>query len=265
MVPPPTWWLMKTLIKHAETNLFLGRGNKWVKDPQQAMDFLDEVRARDYCIYRRLSKAVVVALPASRSVEPAPAVAPAVPPTENRHDLEIENMKPKAVRNTTTSKAAVTPAAGRATTPAPTSPVTVASKPVKKSNTAKPVVARTVSKPVVPVIAAAKPVTAAPVPAVAAPERTVTAAPSAKPVVTSVAAKIDVGFGNSLFIRGQGDGLSWDKGTPLQCVDASTWIWSTTGARGSVVFKLLINDETWSQGEDLVVQAGQKAEVQPVF
>lgn len=265
MVPRPTWWLMKTLIKHAETNLFLGRSNKWVKDPQQAMDFLDEVRARDYCIYRRLAKAVVVALPDPRSVEPAPAVAPAVPPTENRHDLEIENMKPKAVRNTTVSKAKVLPAVGRATTPAPAAPKAVASETAKKPNTAKPVVAKTVSKPVAPVIPAAKPVTAAPVTAVAAPEKAVVASPSARPVVTSVAAKIDVGFGNSLFIRGQGDGLSWDKGTPLQCVDASTWIWSTTGARGSVVFKLLINDELWSQGEDLVVQAGQKAEVEPVF
>ena len=37
--------------------------------------------------------------------------------------------------------------------------------------------------------------------------------------VTVVEAKINVGLGNILFIRGQGDGLSWFEGVPLNCVD----------------------------------------------
>src|SRR5512136_2511305 len=45
--------------------------------------------------------------------------------------------------------------------------------------------------------------------------------------LTVIEAKINVGFGNSLFIRGQGAQLSWDKGLPLKCTDSSTWIWST--------------------------------------
>jgi hypothetical protein len=35
---------------------------------------------------------------------------------------------------------------------------------------------------------------------------------------TVVEARIDVGLGNALFIRGQGDGLNWDQGQPLACV-----------------------------------------------
>jgi hypothetical protein len=35
---------------------------------------------------------------------------------------------------------------------------------------------------------------------------------TAKPV-TTIEAKIDVGFGNNLFVRGEGPGLSWEKGT----------------------------------------------------
>ncbi len=83
--------------------------------------------------------------------------------------------------------------------------------------------------------------------------------------ITSVLARVDVGFGNALFIRGQGDGLNWDKGIPLACVDHSTWIWSTESAKQPVEFKLLLNDELWAQGENLAVAAGEHLEVLPVF
>jgi hypothetical protein len=83
--------------------------------------------------------------------------------------------------------------------------------------------------------------------------------------VTVVEAKIDVGMGNLLFIRGQGDGLSWFQGVPLNCVDATTWVWSTREAREKVVFKLLLNDQVWAKGEDVVVEAGRKIDVVPFF
>ena len=83
--------------------------------------------------------------------------------------------------------------------------------------------------------------------------------------VTVVEAKIDVGMGNLLFIRGQGDGLSWFQGVSLNCVDATTWVWSTREAREKVVFKLLLNDQVWAKGEDVVVEAGRKIDVVPFF
>ena len=83
--------------------------------------------------------------------------------------------------------------------------------------------------------------------------------------VTVVAAKIDVGLGNRLFIRGQGDGLSWLQGVPLNCIDGTTWVWSTREAREKVVFKLLLNDQVWAKGEDVVVEAGRKIDVVPFF
>ena len=88
---------------------------------------------------------------------------------------------------------------------------------------------------------------------------------SAQERATTVEAKIDIGFGNLLYIRGQGDGLNWDEGKPLQCVAANRWVWSTISAKEKVVFKLLINDRVWSQGEDLIIKAGEKSEVVPVF
>src|SRR5215213_8603318 len=50
--------------------------------------------------------------------------------------------------------------------------------------------------------------------------------PSSSSQPITIEAKIDVGFGNALFLRGEGTGLSWNQGVPLTCVDGSTWKWS---------------------------------------
>lgn len=101
--------------------------------------------------------------------------------------------------------------------------------------------------------------------AVASPLKRKPKQPAPVAAATEVEARIDVGLGNTLFIRGQGDGLSWDKGTPLTCKEASRWVWSTLSASERVVFKLLLNDIIWSQGEDMVVQPGKRIEVVPRF
>ena len=82
--------------------------------------------------------------------------------------------------------------------------------------------------------------------------------------VTTIKAKIDVGFGNNLFVRGQGAGLSWERGVPLTCVDGQTWQWSGK-ADDRLTFKLLLNDSVWAKGEDIVAKPGQKVEVVPAF
>jgi hypothetical protein len=81
---------------------------------------------------------------------------------------------------------------------------------------------------------------------------------------TTIEVRVDVGFGNNLFIRGQGAGLSWDQGVPLTNVDTSTWQW-TTKAGENLTFKLLINDAVWCQGADIVATPGQKVEIIPNF
>jgi hypothetical protein len=92
-------------------------------------------------------------------------------------------------------------------------------------------------------------------------QRTVTSTPK----TTIVEAKIDVGFGNNQFLRGQGAaGLSWDRGIPLSCVDGKTWQWSGK-ADDKLKFKLLLNDTVWAKGEDVVAAPGQKVQVAPAF
>jgi hypothetical protein len=83
--------------------------------------------------------------------------------------------------------------------------------------------------------------------------------------VTVVEAHVDVGWGNTLFIRGEGGELNWDKGIPLACLDSRTWVWLYTRAEERVTFKLLINDEIWAEGDDLVLEPGGRVEIKPVF
>ncbi|HEY9174498.1 MAG TPA: hypothetical protein VI136_19615, partial [Verrucomicrobiae bacterium] len=84
------------------------------------------------------------------------------------------------------------------------------------------------------------------------------------PPTTVIEAKIDVGFGNQLFLRGQGAGLSWERGEPLQCVDGQTWRWSAP-TTDPLRFKLLLNDRIWAQGEDITADPGKCVGIAPRF
>ena len=60
---------------------------------------------------------------------------------------------------------------------------------------------------------------------------------------TRLIATAYIGIGNRLFIRGEGPGLSWEKGVPLQFVSIGKWRWETNDATAAVQFKLYKNDE----------------------
>jgi hypothetical protein len=95
------------------------------------------------------------------------------------------------------------------------------------------------------------------------------AAPAKKktgePPVTFISATIDIGFGNHLFLRGDGPGLSWDRGVAMDCTGAGLWTASVKNANGPVTFKVLVNDLSWSSGEDFVAAPGQSVTITPSF
>jgi membrane protein involved in colicin uptake len=84
-------------------------------------------------------------------------------------------------------------------------------------------------------------------------------------VETSIIANIDVGFGNALFIRGNGAGLSWESGTELKNISDSEWSFKTSSASDELAFKFLLNDEIWSDGADLTIAAGKTSISSPTF
>ncbi len=86
-----------------------------------------------------------------------------------------------------------------------------------------------------------------------------------KGLKVSITVKVDVGFGNALYIRGDGAGLSWNKGTLLDCVSNDTWSIVLPSVEKPLMFKLLLNDEAWSTGEDYNAAPGDAVTVTPSF
>ncbi len=69
-----------------------------------------------------------------------------------------------------------------------------------------------------------------------------------------------IGISNKLYIRGSGPGLDWDKGVPLELVGIGKWEWKSSKADSPVSCRILINDEEWTDQEELVIQPGTTIE-----
>lgn len=74
-----------------------------------------------------------------------------------------------------------------------------------------------------------------------------------------------IGIGNKLYIRGDGPGLSWDKGVPMKFVSIGKWGWATDEATGPVACKLYKNDETAAVSGEVFLEPGQHVEVTALF
>lgn len=112
------------------------------------------------------------------------------------------------------------------------------------------------------------------IPAARAPaEKIARSAPPTSPVkpvaatrlITTITALIDVGYGNTLYIRGEGPGLSWEQGVPLEIAAADRWKIVLPESVRPVVFKFLLNDVSWCAGEDYSVAPGTSITVTPTF
>lgn len=148
--------------------------------------------------------------------------------------------------------------------PAPASKVTVkkiapAIKVAAAPKSAAKVAPKVVKPAIKPAVKSAKKATVKPL-----------AASVVKPVApaavrTSITAVIDIGFGNALFLRGEGAGLSWDRGVLMNCVSNNTWLMELGESARPIIYKFLVNDLSWSAGEDYVVSPGTSVSVVPTF
>jgi hypothetical protein len=218
---------MKIALRNIATGLFLARGGQWSANPKEARGFLDAVRARDHKVYCRLSDTVVVALPENVVTLAEKIVCEALAIANWQLESREGPIQMKMKEPTLKMKP------NRKVVALPTLPKSVKACASTKSgiNTAY---------------------------------HKLQESPRAAESITEIEAKIDVGWGNALFIRGNGAGLTWDKGVPLTCFNGSRWVWLTP-ASDKVIFKLLLNDQIWAEGADLVVEPGSKVELQPIF
>ncbi|MCC5806761.1 MAG: hypothetical protein JJU00_10580 [Opitutales bacterium] len=74
-----------------------------------------------------------------------------------------------------------------------------------------------------------------------------------------------IGIHNKLFLRGDPPLLDWDKGTPLDLTGIGEYRWKTAVLEEPLTCKLLLNDERWAIGENLVLRPGQTLVTHPKF
>jgi hypothetical protein len=75
-----------------------------------------------------------------------------------------------------------------------------------------------------------------------------------------------IGIGNRLFLRGEGPGLSWEKGVPLQFVSIGKWRWESSEAAATVKFRLFKNDTDECAGlGERAVEPGHQIQLSASF
>lgn len=82
---------------------------------------------------------------------------------------------------------------------------------------------------------------------------------------TRIIIRYDVGFNNTLSLRGKGANLSWDKGILLKNVKPDEWIWETESFFNMCEFKVLINDTTYETGKNHPLSCGASIQYTPIF
>lgn len=83
--------------------------------------------------------------------------------------------------------------------------------------------------------------------------------------ITRIIVKYDVGFNNSIFLRGEGAGLNWDRGIMLKNIKFDEWVWETNLPFTNCEFKVLINDRQYELGENHHLHCGTSFEYTPHF
>ena len=203
----------------------------------------------------RKSAASPPAVESRPEVEPAPVVLPDAPAP----------VSAAPVGESASSIAAVVKADGPATTPKPPRKPRAPKKPKAEVPAAEtPAPAESVASDLI-----AEPVTDEP-PApenfsqVPPEEGRPTPAPSADGL-TRLTVVSYIGIGNKLYLRGEGPGLSWDKGVPLQFVSIGRWRWETGDADDAVTCKVYKNDKIEAPLGTLTLAPGTEQEVTAAF
>jgi hypothetical protein len=84
--------------------------------------------------------------------------------------------------------------------------------------------------------------------------------------VTRLTVTAYIGIGNRLFVRGDGPGLSREKGVPLHFVSIGKWRWESADATDPVSLRIYKNDQTECPGlGEITLDPGQQGEVTANF
>jgi hypothetical protein len=81
----------------------------------------------------------------------------------------------------------------------------------------------------------------------------------------TVVAKIIIGIGNKVHVRGEGPGLSWDEGVPMSFLEIGKWSWSPANKSVPLVVQLYKNDEEPDANGKIKLEPGENVEISPDF
>jgi hypothetical protein len=82
---------------------------------------------------------------------------------------------------------------------------------------------------------------------------------------TTVVANVMIGIGNKPYLRGEGPGLSWDEGVPMNFIEIGKWAWSPPRKNASLTVQVYRNDQDPDKSGKIEVKPGQKLEITPDF
>lgn len=82
---------------------------------------------------------------------------------------------------------------------------------------------------------------------------------------TTLIAQVLIGIGNKPYVRGEGPGLSPDKGVPMEFLEIGKWQWVAPDASEPVTITIYKNDQMPADGEPITIEPGQKRIVSPRF
>lgn len=93
------------------------------------------------------------------------------------------------------------------------------------------------------------------------------AKPKTQSAITPIRVHYNVGLGNRITARGDTDPFRWDCGLEAQNAEADVWelLLEKVPAGQTFQFKPLINDATYSSGENYVGTGGQALDIYPAF
>lgn len=74
---------------------------------------------------------------------------------------------------------------------------------------------------------------------------------------TEIIVRCKVPDGHHLYIRGDGNGLNWEKGIQLTQIDDDTWAYLSSAELKDMKYKFLIDDEGWQEGGDNKISQGK--------
>lgn len=82
---------------------------------------------------------------------------------------------------------------------------------------------------------------------------------------STVIARVQMGIGSKPYIRGEGGGLSWEKGIAMEFLSVGNWRWRSGNTIMPIHFKIFKNDLVSQESDLLRLEPGERLEIYPSF